>query len=326
MGMCLRLTAQDADSISMRPTFGVNYSGELQTDFKLAHMACLLQLHADIPVTRSLSFQFHSVSTLSSKRELEVLSLQGYSNIDTYGIDIPFAIAVAGFTWHIGERHTLFAGIRRTDEDYFCSDALGLFTNSSCGIFPTISWNFPIGTFPLAALGIHYAYDHDNLRLQASLYNGEGNCQFSGRESVLRFRPQSDGLFAVAQAEYRHRGSSYFLGATLHTRPDVRPTLWACAEQLLLPRLTLLAAYGHAFGNDILCNNFCGLGGKYAFRRVEPGLFVGYTRILDIDEWAAELVCNISLTSFLNVKPVLHIITADHTTSCIAMLRMEIGI
>ena len=60
---------------------------------------------------------------------------------------------VAGFTWHINDRHSLFAGIRRIDEDYFCSDAHALFTNSSCGGYPTITFNYPVAIYPVSAMG-----------------------------------------------------------------------------------------------------------------------------------------------------------------------------
>ena len=326
LGYCLHLLAQGADSISLRPSFGVDYSGEVQTDFERVRMANLLQLHAEIPISKSLTFQAASISTLSTNKELDINDLQGFTNIDTYETNIPFALAVAGFTWQINDRHSLFAGIRRTDEDYFCSDGIGLFTNSSCGIFPTISWNYPIGTFPLAALGIHYVYDHENLCLQASVYNGEGYYHFTGRENVFRFCPKSDGIFAIGQAEYRHRGSHYYLGGTLHTDSDIQPTVWTYAEQALTPSLTLLAAYGHAFGSDNLCDNFYGLGGKYSFKRAELGLFTDYTRVLDINEWATELIGSFHLNDFLTVKPVLHIINTEGTTKCVGMLRVDFSI
>ena len=325
LGCYLNLMAQEGDSTSLRPSFGVDYTGEVQTDFKQVRQVNLLQLHADIPLSRKFSFQAASISTLFTKKELEIVELQGYSNIEAY-TKIPFAFTVAGITWQPNDRHSLFAGIRRTDEDYFCSDGLALFTNSSCGIFPTLSWNFPIATFPLAAMGIHYAYDHENLRLQASLYNGKGNYDFTGHSNIFRICPKSDGLFAIGQAEYRHHGSHYYIGGSLHTQPDVKPTAWTYAEHALTPNLTLIAAYGHAFGSDNLCENFCALGGKYALKRAELGLFSDYTQVLGIDEWATELICSLQLTNYLTVKPVFHIITTNSSTNCVGMLRVDISI
>ena len=326
IGGSLNMSAQGADSISLRPSFGVDYTGEVQTDLKRARMANLLQLYADVPISRNLSFQVHSLSTLSTDDLPVVSDLQGYSNIDTYGLNIPFALTVAGITWQINDRHSLFGGIRRVDEDYFCSDGLALFTNSSCGIFPTISWNASIATFPVAAMGVHYAYDHENLRLQASVYNGMGNYRFKGRYNVFRICPESDGVFAIGQVEYRHRGSSYYLGGTVHTDSDIHPSAWVYTEQALRPNLTLLAVYSHAFGSNSLCKNFCGLGGKYTLKRTELGLFTDYTRMIDIDEWATELICSFHLTDFLQLKPVLHVITTNGATRCVGLLRVNIGI
>jgi len=325
LGGCLNLLAQNADSTSLRPTFGVDYTGEVQTDFKQARLANLLELHADIPLSRKFSVQLSSVSTWSNDNDPIIIDLQGFSNIDTY-LDIPFALSVAGITWQINDHHSLFAGIRRTDEDYFCSDAFGFFSNSSCGIFPTISWNVPIGVFPKAAMGIHYKYDKENLCLQASVYNGEGNYRFEGRYNVFRICPHSNGIFALGQAEYRHRGSHYFLGASVHTHPHVLPTIWAHAEQALTSNLTLLAAYGHAFASDNLCDDFYGLGGKYNLKRAEFGVFTDYTRILDVDEWATEFIFSYQLTNFLAVKPILHVINTEGETNCVGLLRVEIGI
>ena len=90
-------------------------------------------------------------------------------------------------------------------------------------------------------MGIHYAYDHKNLRLQASLYNGVGNNDFTGRYNVFRICPKSDGVFVLGQAEYRYRGSHYYLGSSVHYKSEVKPTLWAYAEQALWPNFTLLA-------------------------------------------------------------------------------------
>ena len=134
------LQGQEADSASCRPSFGLDYSGEVQTDLKRVRVVNLLELHADVPLSRKLSFQLASLSTYSSDDRPLADDVQGYSNLDAD--DLPFALTVAGFTWQFKEHHSLFAGIRRMDEDYFCSDGLAFFTNSSCGIFPTLSYNF----------------------------------------------------------------------------------------------------------------------------------------------------------------------------------------
>lgn len=319
-------TERGEESSGMRPTVGLDYTGEVQTDFKRARFVNLLQLHADIPFCRKLSLQLGSISTLATDNEYILYSLQDYSNINVIYPNIHFAFTVAGLSWQINDRHSLFAGIRRTDEDYFCSDGLSLFTGSSYGILPTFTWNAYICTFPEAALGFHYAYDHENLCLQASLYNGFGNHEFGGRYNVFRFCPKSDGIFALGQAEYRHRGSHYYLGASLHSQNDVLSTLWTYAEQALTPNLTLMAIYSHVFGRDVLCRNFCALGGKYGIKRFEFGLFSNYTNVVGFDQFATEFLCSIQLWKYFTVKPVLHVITTDGDTNCVGLFRVNFSI
>jgi hypothetical protein len=62
-GCSHQLTAQQE---SLRPSFEVEYTGELQTDFKRSRLANLLQLRVEVPLCQSLSFQVHSVSIASS--------------------------------------------------------------------------------------------------------------------------------------------------------------------------------------------------------------------------------------------------------------------
>ncbi len=343
LGGCLRTTAQTveqqglpepkqseerSESSSLRPSVGLDYTGEVQTDFKRARFVNLLQLHADIPFTRKLSLQLGSISTLATDNEYIVYSLQDYSNIDVFFQNIHFAFTVAGLNWQINDRHSLFAGIRRTDEDYFCSDGLSFFTNSSYGILPTFTWNAPICTFPNAAVGVHYTYDQEKLRLQASLYNGEGNHELGGRFNVFRFCPkrEDDGIFALGQAEYRHRGNHYYLGASLHTQYYVQSTLWTYAEQALSPNFTLLAIYSHVIGAQVNCRNFCALGGKYNIKRFELGLFSNYTNVIGFDEFTTEFLCSYRFWKYITVKPVLHVITSDGETYCVGLFRMNFSI
>ena len=150
-----------SDSVSLRPSFGLDYTSELQTNFSWAKWVNLLELSAEVPLSRKFSFSLASLSAVTTNEDYLARDLQVFSNIEVW--NIPFALTVAGFTWHINDRHSLFAGIRRIDEDYFCSDAMSLFTNSSCGGFPTITANCPVIVYPVSALGIHYAYDRENL-------------------------------------------------------------------------------------------------------------------------------------------------------------------
>ena len=342
LGCSQLVMAESADSTGLQPKISLEYTGELQTDFKTTSQVNLLQLRAELPLSRSLSFQAASLSVASTQDDLLFENMMGYSNIDAY--DKAFALMVAGFQWHINNRHTLFAGIRRIDEDYFCSDGMSLYTNPSCGIFPTISCNYFIATYPFAAMGLHYAYETDRLCLQASVYNGTPSQDFTGRNNVFRICPKNDGVFALGQAEYRYRDSRYFLGASLYNGYDydlyfggeelqeeplgrkTYPTAWAYAEQSLSSRLMLIAAYGHSFSSDDLVRNYYGLGAQYALGKLRFGLYSDHIRALDVNEWNTELVCHINLNDYLSVKPVLHILNTDGQTQCIGQLRLTVNL
>jgi hypothetical protein len=47
---CLGMKAAEKDSTSLHPSFGVEYTGEIQTDFKRVREANLLHLTAEIPI------------------------------------------------------------------------------------------------------------------------------------------------------------------------------------------------------------------------------------------------------------------------------------
>ena len=202
--------AQETDVQKPRPTFGLEYTGEVQTDFKRLKSVNLLELGAQLPLTSKLSVELGSISVLTTDEDILTNCLQNFSSIDAP--NIPFALTTAGLAWQINERHHVFAGIHRIDDNYFCSDMLGLFTHSSCGAFPTITANYDIAAFPVAALGIHYGYTKDAFSLETSLYNGVGYKDFSKRDNVFRICPESDGVFLMAQGEYDKNATRAYVG------------------------------------------------------------------------------------------------------------------
>ena len=324
------VVAQDADSVSLKPSFHADYTGEAQTNFKRVKLASALEFGAELPINRHLTVELRSVSYVTTDEDPLINDLQVFSNIDSD--NLAFAFAVAGLSWRIDGSNRLFAGIRRVDEDYFCSDVLSLFTNCSCGGFPTIFSNYDIATYPKASLGVHYAYDSDAFGFQASLYNGLGYDKLRGGD-VFRFCPKSDGVCLLAQAEWRRRGSSYFLGGSLHYNDlcvaaprHVRRVVWAYAEQKVSDRLSLVGAYSHAFNCRVVCRNFAGIGGKYDVGNASVGVFSDYTRVDGTDEWATELTCNFALGSIFSLQPAFHLITTGGNTRCVGVLRLGVSI
>lgn len=313
---CGGVLAHEADSASWRPEFGAELTSEVQVTYTgRCNLANLLRLHASLPVGRGLSVEIGTISTYMTSESSIGQDLQLFSNLDA--TRIPIALSVLGLNWQITDEHSLFAGVRNVNEDYFTSPVTSLFTNASSGIFPTISYNYPLANYPLSAVGLHYGYSHGSWNVLASLYNGSAYYEFTGHDNVFRFCPGSDGLFGMAQVEYRHKGSSYFLGACSHygdfygfSQSQHGSSLWAYAEQALTPSLSLIAAYSHGFGTETLCDDFAGFGAKYDWGRCEFGIFTDYARFDDFNESATEITCKVRVTRFLSIQPTIHLISS----------------
>lgn len=334
--------------------FGMELTSELQATSKgdrsaTSGDACLsmnnanlLRLNASLPVSRNVSIEAATISTYMTAPESIGDDWQTFSNLDAD--NIPFALSVCNVAWQINDRHSLFFGIRNMNVDYFCSDVTSFFTNSSCGIYPTISANYPIANYPVASVGVHYRYEkslsptlsrregtlekkrNGVLSLQASLYNGTGNSRFTGRDNVFRVCPKSDGVFGVAEVSYTRGGSSYFLGNALYCNEGISAAPWFYTEQSITSRLTLLAGYSHAFATEAECKDFAGLGALYELGKCQLGAFTDYANFAERDEFATELTCKIPVFQYMDIQPTVHLITYDGSVQCAATLRMALHI
>ena len=109
--------------------------------------------------------------------------LQTFSNIEEE--NLPFALSMLGIGRET-EKYSVFFGIRNVNEDYFTSPCTSLFTNSSCGIFPTLSAETPLANYPVASVGFDGKIRWNRWQFQLSVYNGTGNKQLTGKENVLK--------------------------------------------------------------------------------------------------------------------------------------------
>ncbi|MCQ2259556.1 MAG: hypothetical protein MJZ41_16455 [Bacteroidaceae bacterium] len=336
--LCVKLDirAQEGDAETRK----IEWGGELTTEMQFANsgkvnFANVLRLHTCIPINGDISLDISTLSTYMTSEESIGEDLQTFSNLDADNTLL--TLSVCGIHWEIDQRNTLFLGVRNMNEDYFASDLTSLFTNSSCGIFPTLSANYPIANYPLASVGVHYRYEQplsageSCIIVQGSLYNGLGHNRFAGRENVFRFCPKNDGLFGLAQIEYQHKGSSYFLGACGRngygdeaTGRQFGSALWTYAEQRLSDNLSLIADYSHAFGSSSFCTDFFGLGGRYSWKGCELGLFSDYARFADSDEFATELTMKIGISNHVHIQPAVHLISTDSHFHSAALLRLGV--
>lgn len=333
---------QDKKSKEWKPELGLELNSELQAthrgDYNFVN---LLRLNAEFPIAKGLTFELASLSTCMTADGSIGRERQTFSNLDAE--NIPLALSMCGLGWQKDGRHSLFVGVRNMNEDYFCTPLTSFFTNSSCGIYPTLSCNFDIANYPLASMGVHYKYNKvlgnggrkpgksagtNAISVEASLYNGVGYHRFAGRENVFRVCPRSDGVFALAQVEYQHSGSRYLLGTGVRQQRGcgTGASPWIYTEQHVWGGLSLLAGYSHAFGDGLVCRDFAGVGIHYALPKVELGVFTDYARFSDFNEWCTELSCRFSLTSYLDLQPSVHLISTDNTFQSAALLRLTVSI
>lgn len=321
------------------------YTTEMQTNLRAANWVNLLRAEFTCPTGGGFHFDLATVSIARTRSERLADDLQVFSNIEEE--NCPLALAVAGIRWQ-GGASTLFAGIRNVNEDYFTSPVTSLFTNSSCGIFPTLSANAPVPNYPLAALGIHYACETEHWQVQASLYNGTAYNRFAERQNVFRFCPASDGLFGIVSLNCMYHDCIYSFGGAIHHGlvvpaeeaaeglkfPGTLPTerratnivLWGYAEQRLSSSLHLLLQYSVSPSSGAECSAYAGIGIVKHFRKMQFGLFSDYARFATGTEWATEATVKVALSEKCSLQPALHYIRTIGCWSCVGLLRLEYGI
>ena len=309
------------------------YTTEMQTDFRrAANWVNLLRADFTLAASERFHFDLATISIARTRDERLIDDWQTFSNIEEE--NLPLSLAVAGIRWQ-GEAHMLFVGIRNMNEDYFVSPVTSLFTNSSCGIFPTISANAPIANYPLSSFGIHYAFETEHWQFQTTLYNGTGHNRFAGRQNVFRICPASDGIFGIASLNYRNNGSNFNIGTTFFSgiAPETEKAekmtnvaLWAYAELRILPSLYALLQYSASPSREAACNMYAGAGFQIRCRKAELGLVSNCARFAIGDEWATEATVKIPLARTCYLQPALHCIRSDGSWKCAGMLRFGCGL
>lgn len=319
-----RLTAQK---------LGLAYTTEWQADFRRG-TNWVNQLRTDFTLSlgRQATFELASISVAKTRDGRLADDLQTFSNIEEE--NIPLAPAVLGLRWQTG-RSSWFVGVRNLNEDYFTSPCTSLFTNSSCGIFPTLSANYPLANYPLASVGADYRLEWSGWTFESSLYNGTAYRKLAGRENVFRFCPRTDGLLSVTSVNYREHESGYYAGVALRSRVrgsdeegmegptahQVNCVFWGYVEQCLSPHCLLLLQYSAdpTAGNG--CRRYAG-GGLVAHLGVsEAGVFADYADFSSEHEWAAELTWKMPCLKKGFLQPALHVINNSREHRVIGLLR-----
>lgn len=326
---CHHLRAQD---------FGITYTSELQTDFrKGTNWVNLLRTDFSLPLVKCLKADIATISTAKTREERLANDLQTFSNIEEE--NIPLALAIFGVQIRHG-KSLLFIGIRNLNEDYFASPCTSLFTNSSCGIFPTLSANYPIANYPVSSVGAYYKLEMNCWTLEASLYNGTGYRNFTGRENVFRFCPQTDGILSITSLNYQKNDNSYYCGFALHgglpldnedrnkekmektEKKELNSIFWGYLEQHIFRNINILIQYSVNPTEKSGCRNYAGIGILLRLKNSTGGIFTDYAHFTNKYEWANEFTWKISCYKKGYIQPTLHLIKNSKEKNIIGLLRI----
>lgn len=315
--------------------FNLTYTTEFQTDFrKGAKWVNLLRTDFLQSLGNSVNIEVASISVARTSDKKLVDDLQVYSNIEEE--NLPLALAILGINWHVGAS-SLFVGIRNLNEDYFNSPCTSLLTNSSCGIFPTLSANYPIANYPVASVGMDYKLKLGNWHMETSIYNGTGYNMFVGKENVFRFCPKTDGILSITSLNYQNNDSGYYMGIALHSgmsagdesgnseteeKKKLNTVLWGYAEQKLSSGLYALFQYSINPTEKQGCRSYVGSGLVMRYKKIEGGVFADYADFTTEHEWASELTCKFLFGKSGYVQPAFHLIANTRECNWVGLIRL----
>ena len=330
-------------SIAPCLSFAQEFSGELTSEWqwdmnKRTNWVNLLRLNMRLPLANGKgAFEAATLHVAKTKEETILADWQGFSNIEA---DNMFAaIAVLGYM-HTWQNAHLFVGVRNVNEDFFTSDVTSLFTNSSCGIFPTIAASYPIANYPFSGLTLYFDVTRGPWTFKNSLYNGMGYNGWKGNDNPFLVRPKRDGVFNISQLEYSANDARYFAGLTVHTRQHLtcgqegfvttdgssasenngeeavstekttnKTTFawWLYGEQPVWTAgdrsVVCMAQYSENTSHKNKCYRYAEVGCAYRDSLNECGLSGQYARFQEGNEWSMELTWRRQLSETVAVQP-----------------------
>lgn len=317
----------------------ITYTSEIQANtHRKTNWVNLLRCNYALKWGKHASLDASTISIAKTNEKRLANDLQTFSNIEEE--NTPLAISVLGIKRET-EKSTLFLGIRNLNEDYFISPGTSLFTNSSCGIFPTLSTNYPIANYPMASLGIHYKLKISHWNWNISCYNGTGYKNLAGKENAFRFCPSTDGILGISSLDYQVMDNGYYTGIAVYHGPDSKNEhmdqqekqaqtsdvmIWAYMEQKLFPHMNILLQYSINPTTSTGCNHYSGIGILLYFSQIEGGIFMDYANFTRTYEWAGEITCKIPFMKNGYLQPALHVIKNMDSFQTVALLRFSISL
>lgn len=326
--------------------FAQNISGEYTTELqynlkKNFNCVNLLRLYLSIPTKNGLLFSFASIHTFKINKHISN-DYQTFSNVEEE--NCLGAISLLGCT-KINKLYNLFIGIRNVNEDFFTSESTSLFTNSSCGIFPTISASYPIANYPLSGLTLFFEGNFGKLHFKNSVYNGKGYNGYTHNNNPFIIAPKQDGIFNITEINYNYRNSSYFGGIALHTcTPNTNIILngttqkykkisaawWLYTEQYICKYkngdLKLMAQYSENTNKNAGCNRYSEIGLTYNKKDFMTGISLQHANFIQGNEFSSEITYRQKVNNSITIQSSLHYIKNNYSTYFIPTIRMSYNI
>lgn len=320
------------------------YFSEWQTDFKRrANWINMLQMEGSLNISPGWSASLGTISVCKTYGGNMISDMLAYSNIEEENIAV--AIDRLGVGLDKG-KWSVFAGVGNVNGAFFMTPLTSLFTNSSCGIFPTISCNFSIANFPDASMGIEVQYKNNSVTANSAVYNGKGYHGFVGKDCVFRISPSSDGIFNINAVNYSKYGNNYNMGMGVHhgysngdevgTQNPMQTEItenktteifyWIYAEQKIIPDVCVIAQFSQCPGIQAGCRNFYGGGVAYTAKKFDVALYSCYADFIDNYEWANELTFRYVLSSRIYLQSSLHYIKNLAAEAVVGLFRMCVTI
>ena len=312
---------------------GFDYTTEVQSDFGGKYnWVNLMSLTAGLPSEKinhqwtNGNFHFDIISVFKTRKERIADDLMTFSNIEEDNLPVnPF---VMGYT-HQWEKFELFGGVRNVNNDYFITPYTSLFTNSSAGIFPTLSLNYPLANYPLSAMCVHLEYlPTEQIHLKSSLYNGIAH---DPRQNVFRtftVNPQNDGFFSITEfnvSQNKLGTGRYALGLT--TRSNGVYAAWTEIEQTLYStgekEIGCIVHIGIASPKH--CRYYYAVGSHFAnllTKHDRLGIYLNTTEVSGIRERTMEITWRFQIINSVAIQPTYHNLRTGNKTTNIGIVRL----
>jgi hypothetical protein len=332
------LNAQDSKQTDFLLDF--EYVTEIQSDFGAKYnWVNLFTLSAGLPTAKinphwtNGNFRAEFISVNKIRKERIANDLMTFSNIEED--NLTFNLFILGYAHRWGNI-SLFGGLRNVNNDYFITPYTTLFTNSSAGIFPTISINFPLANYPLSAMCLHLEYEPTkNLLFKSSLYNGVAH---DPRKNVFRsftVNPRHDGIFSISElscSQNKIGDGTYSLGFALQLSNAAKQsayTSWLTVEQSLYrsaeKEIGCIVHAGIAPQFADVCRYYYAIGSYasgLAGGRNKMGIYMNATSVSGVQERTVEITWQFQIIDAIAIQPTYDYIRTGDISTNIGLLRV----